>query len=112
MGNRARATGSGTGRQWKAEDGRAALVALASSGESMSQFARRRGISMSRLFYWKKRLAETTEPAGFVEVPASALGRSHIEIAHGGVVIRVREDIAIERLSRIVEALGGRRLGC
>jgi hypothetical protein len=103
-----------TGRQWKAEDGRAALAALASSGESMAQFARSRGISMARLFYWKKRLADgpVPAPAAFVEVPASALGRSHIEIAHGGVVIRVREDIAIERLTRIVEALGGRRVGC
>jgi transposase len=60
---------------------------------------------MARLFYWKKRLAKSAAPATFVEVRASALERHHIEIVRDDIIIRIREDIEVERLSRIVEAL-------
>ncbi|SRR6266487_4108312 len=112
MGNRAKTMGGGW-RQWTEEEGRAALAELARSGEGIVQFARSRGISMGRLAYWKKRLGEG--PSGlpaFVEVPLAAAGRGQIEIAHEGVVVRVREDLDVEHLARIVEALARRPRVC
>jgi hypothetical protein len=112
MGIRARRSG-GCWRQWTEEEGRAALEELARSGEGLVRFAQSRGISTGRLAYWKKRLGEApSDPPAFVEVPLSAAGRGQIEIAHDGVVVRVREDLDVEHLARIVEALGRRRRVC
>lgn len=107
----ARTPGGGDGRQWTEDEGRAALAELWSSGETMLQFARRRGISVGRLTYWKKRLGKAEPPAAFVEVSVAASSHRQIEIARDGVVVRVREDLDIEHLAHIVEVLGRPR-GC
>lgn len=45
---------------WDESEARRSLGELARSGESIAQFARRRRISAQRIYYWKKRLAETS----------------------------------------------------
>ena len=114
-----RTAGHGGVRRWTSEEAREALGELARSGMSTARFARTKGVSSQRIVYWRKRLGGTTiEPIAFVSVPlesAAPTGASPsgtgIEIAAHGVVLRAREDIAIERLARIVEvvACGGRR---
>ena len=50
----------------------------------------------------------STVPA-FVEVaqPARSHRDAHIEITRGGVVLRLREDIDVDHLARLVAALAG-----
>lgn len=102
-------------KQWSEGEARAALEELARSGESASDFARSRGFSTQRIAYWRKRLAgaAVSTPA-FVSVaipPVSAL-RAPIEIVVGDVLVRVREEVDVEQLARIVDALARRERGC
>lgn len=95
-------------RQWTEEQARGALEELAASGASEASFARRKGISAQRLAYWRKRLPKPTR-AQFVAValPAAASTR-WIEIAAAGVVVRIREDLDVGEVARLVEAIGAR----
>jgi hypothetical protein len=98
-------------RRWGEHEAREALEELASSGESAASFARRRGISTQRLAYWKKRLAAGTAPR-FVAVALSpAPSPAWIEIAAGGMVVRVREHLDVDHVARLVEAIGRRVSG-
>jgi hypothetical protein len=98
-------------RVWGEQDARAALAELSESGESISKYALRRGISVQRIYYWKKRIAESAAPA-FVAVPLPAARVEQIEITADGVTIRVREDLAQERLAEILDVLARRGRGC
>ena len=98
-------------RRWTEEQGRAAIGGLARSGMSVNGFARREGISRTRLVYWKKRLGASDTPA-FVALPLPTPRQRQIEIAHGEVVLRVREDFDVEHLARIVHALLGQAREC
>jgi hypothetical protein len=106
-----RRTEDGRWSTWDEAEARRSLGELAGSGESVAQFARRRGISAQRVYYWKKRLAETRAPT-FVAVPLGGAGDSQIEIVANGVTIRVREGIDVERLAEIVEVVARRSRGC
>jgi hypothetical protein len=103
--------------QWTEDEARAALTDLARSGQSAAEFARSRGFSTQRIYYWKKRLGATSAVPAFVPVrlPVVApptLARPTIEIFSRGVTVRVREDLDVEHVARIVEALAGRARGC
>jgi transposase-like protein len=89
---------------WGEHEARAALAELVQSGESIAGFARRRGVSAQRIYYWKKRLSEAPAPA-FVAVPLTSTRVDRIEIVADGVTIRVREDVAPDRLAAILDAL-------
>jgi hypothetical protein len=54
-------------RRWTAVEGRAALVALASSGLSQSAFAAREGLDSQRHRMWRRKLGAVGAPT-FVEV--------------------------------------------
>jgi len=118
MGRRAwEANIRGGWHQWTEDEARAALAELARSGESVAEFARSRGFSTQRVRYWKKRLAATAVVPAFVPVRlpvavARTVAATTIEIASGGVTVRVREDLDVEHLARIVEALSGRAGRC
>ncbi len=107
-------THTGDGRRrwevWGEPEAREALAELAESGESVAQFAGRRGVSAQRIYYWKKRIAESAAPA-FVAVQLTAARAGQIEIVTDGVTIRVREDLDAERLADILGAVArhGRR---
>lgn len=90
-------------RQWTEKQGRAALDELARSGLSGAAFARSKGVSEKRLGYWRKRLAEPA--VEFVSVALPTVAAAQIEIQHGDVVLRVREDIDVEHVARLVGAL-------
>jgi hypothetical protein len=64
------------------------------------------------LRYWRKRIAEGGVPA-FVAVPVTtAAGHAQIEITSGGVTVRVREDLDLDRLAALVEVVAGRGREC
>lgn len=98
-------------RQWTEEQARGALEEFAASGESAATFARRKGVSARRLAYWKKRVrAKATPEFVAVEMP-SPVAREKIEIVASGVVVRVREDLDVERVAELVAAIGRRAGG-
>jgi len=103
--------------QWTEDEARSALAELARSGESAATFARSRGYSTQRVHYWRKRLSASPAVPAFVPVrwPVAAPTRGatpSIEIISGGITLRVREDIDVEHLARIVGALASRARGC
>ena len=68
-------------KHWREEDARHVLSLVASSGLSRAAFARRYGVSTSRLSWWERRLGPSTaaaqptahgEGAGFVELVAAS----------------------------------------
>ena len=102
--------GRGVGRRWHRwteSEAREALEEFAAGGESAAVFARRRGISTQRLGYWRRRLSRSgmTE---FVAVALPDVSRAFLEIAVGGVVVRVREDLDVGHVAGLVEAIGRR----
>jgi transposase-like protein len=98
-------------RQWTERDARAALAELARSGEGIGRFARRKGVSEQRLYYWRKRIAETGAPS-FVAVPVTAARRAELEIVGDGITLRVREDLDIGRVADLIEVVARRGRGC
>jgi transposase-like protein len=98
-------------RRWDEQEARAALAELSRSGESVTEFAQRRGFSAQRIYYWKKRIAEATVPA-FVAVPVAPASAGKIEIVADGITVRVREDLGPERFAQIVDILTRRNRGC
>ena len=111
MGRIRTADGRRQWRVWGEQDARTALAELAESGESISKFALRRGISTQRIYYWKRRIVEALGP-GFVAVPLPAARVDQIEITADGVTIRVREGLAPERWAAILDVLARRGRGC
>jgi transposase-like protein len=97
-------------RQWTEREAREALAELARSGEGITRFARRKGVSEQRLHYWRKRIVEAAAPA-FVAVPLVS-SHSQIEIASEAVTVRVREDLDPERLGDLIERVARRGRGC
>jgi transposase-like protein len=94
-------------RQWSEQEARDALAELSESGESISQFAHRRGVSAQRIYYWKKRITHTAPPA-FVAVPLTTTSAAQIEIVAEGVTVRVREDLDPARLADILDVVARR----
>jgi transposase-like protein len=97
-------------RQWGEQEARDALSELARSGEGIARFARRKGISEQRLYYWRKRIGQTHAPA-FVSVPLPA-SIPQVEIATEAVTVRVREDLDLEHLADLIEVVARRGRGC
>jgi transposase-like protein len=97
-------------RQWSEREAREALAELGRSGEGIARFARRKGVSEQRLYYWRKRIAEAATPA-FVAVPV-APSLAQIEIASEAVTVRVREDLGLDHVGDLVEVVARRGRGC
>jgi len=99
---------------WTAADARAALAARDASGLTQSEFGRRTGIGVNRLWWWGKRLgAERAAPALLrvhvretASETAATTGAVEIELA-GGRVVRVKRGFDPEELRRVVTALEG-----
>jgi hypothetical protein len=117
MGHGAQTTGRHGGwPRWTEDEARTALAELARSGQSMAEFARCRGFSTARIRYWKERLGATAAIPAFVPVSlpvaTGAMVRPTIEIIARDVTVRVREDLDVEHVARLVEALANRSRGC
>lgn len=104
--------------QWKEPEARAALASWRQSGLSAAKFCAREGYSVKRLQYWQRRLGEVAtsgaESMSFVPMELSGLRRemSQIEIERGGVVVRVREDLDVSHVARLVAALAAAERPC
>jgi hypothetical protein len=115
---------SGRGwKQWTDSEARAALVEWKQSGLSAEAFARSRGFSSMRLAYWAKRLPARAahgggEPVKFVAIdvprsaPAVGAPMHQIEIECAGIRLRVREELDVEHVARLVAALAGVGRAC
>ncbi len=79
---------------WTADEARVVLEEWRRSGDTITVFARRHGVSTQRLTWWRKRFATTsalpTPPLALV--PATLVTSS----APTGIVIRLPNGIAIE----------------
>lgn len=100
-------------RQWDEKEARKVLARWRRSGLSAKKFAREQGFSAHRLQYWVKRLG-SEGTVKFVPVPvpevgvlsnSAPIGTGLIEIEHGGVKVRVREDLDVERIGQLCAAL-------
>lgn len=95
--------------EWSESEAREVIAACDASKLSRRAFCEDRGLTSSRLDYWRKRLAAVTPAPRFVEFspapPAEAGAR--VEICVGGVVVRVRESLDVGHLARIVAAFAG-----
>jgi transposase-like protein len=65
------------GQQWTEREAREALAELQDRGESVAAFAQRPGMSVQRVYYWRRRLRETAAPA-FVAMPLTAVASDQI----------------------------------
>ena len=104
-------------RQWKEPEAREALASWRRSGLSAGAFCAREGYSETRLRYWLERLDEPprsrSSSVSFVPVALSDVRRvQQLEIERGGVVIRVREDLDVAHVARLVAALGAAEPPC
>lgn len=98
-------------KQWSEAEARAALSEWKKSGASASEFARHKSVSVKRLHYWKKRLAQL-DGVAFVPVVMPSRADTRIEIERAGIVVRVREGLDGEHLARILAALAGMATRC
>jgi hypothetical protein len=99
---------------WTEEEARGVLAELGASGESVAGFCRRTGIGRQRIAYWRKRVSGPPEKPGatdFVAVDlAGVTGAKWLELVAGSVVLRVREELDVDHVARLVEAIR-RRVG-
>lgn len=80
--------------EWTEDDARIALEAWRRSGSSIAVFARERGVSAPRLYWWRRRLApEKAGPATVSLVPATIVSTA---VPGAAVVIRLPNAIAVE----------------
>lgn len=65
--------------RWSEEKGRGEVLAFEASGLSMAAFARRQGVSLSKLKYWRKKVTadpvSAVVPTRFVELVSATSGR-------------------------------------
>ena len=87
---------------WKAEEARGALNAWKKSGQPLAAYARRLGVSDTRLRWWRDRLGEwnaTSEPTEPRLVPAvvTTVSSAAAVTVHvpGGVTIEVTDTAAV-----------------
>jgi hypothetical protein len=100
-------------KRWTEAEASQALREWHESGLTAVAFAAQRGISATRLPYWKERLG--ARPAGdvsFVAVPLSAVSSQHlVELEHRGVTVRLRA-LGMSELALLVVEIGRRAGGC
>jgi len=98
-----------SGRRWTETEAREALSALDASGLSATEFAYRQGIDAQRLYWWRRRLANSSQESAtpsFVELSPSSVGIGHVEvILRSGRIVRFSAAIETTVLRRLVAAL-------
>jgi hypothetical protein len=103
-----------SGERWTEDDARAAVNALRCSGESASAFARRHGMAVQRLVWWRARLVRS---AGHKLVPVVVSGTSTERptecgaavVLHLGAVCMTIEDASRVSAGWVAEVLNGLR---
>jgi hypothetical protein len=103
--------------QWKEPEARAVLASWRRSGLSAAAFCAREGCTTARLRYWSERLPDAPRASppsvSFVPIALGEMRRAgQIEIERGGVVLRVREDLDVTHVARLVAALAAPESSC
>lgn len=81
-------------KQWKPEQARQELEAWRSSGLTLATYAERRGVTTTRLSWWRERLGEPNEPASEMRlVPAIV---TSMPMPCGAVTVRLPGDVTLE----------------
>ena len=101
-----RAWNANPGR-WSAADGRAALAAAEESGLSLASFAAQEGLVAQRLYWWRRRPAETelVRAPTFIELKAGSAPQLIEVVLRSGRVLRLPESIDVATMQRLVDAL-------
>ena len=102
-------------RRWGESEARAVLEEFVRSEESEASFCQRLGIGRQRLRYWRQQLATRKSEPAFVPIdlgPAVHVTTTEIAIRVGDVAVCVREDLDVEHVARLVEALSRRTREC
>ena len=103
-----------TVRYWRDTDARAVLAAHRASGLSLPGFARRHGLTVQRLRWWRQRLSPVVSttpgapqwlPVQLVPEPPRGPARPLEVVVRGGQVIRVPADFDPAVLRRVVTVL-------
>jgi hypothetical protein len=105
---------AGRGRRgyWRIDDARAVLARQAASGLSLRGFALREGLSVARLYRWRREVAGAAGRPAFLEV-LPARPRPPVEVVLGtGVVLRVPVGFEDETVRRLVDILGRQGARC
>jgi hypothetical protein len=113
-------SGPSSGRrwtQWKEPEAREVLASWRRSGLSAAAFCAREGCTTSRLRYWSERLPDapraSSPSVSFLPIALGEMRRAgQLEIERGGVVLRVREDLDVTHVARLVAALAASEPSC
>lgn len=87
--------------RWTETEARDALEALRTSGKSLAAFARERGVSPQRFYWWRRRLGEVEAAPDFlpaiVSAPAVTLSAAPVMTvrAPGGLVLEISDPEAV-----------------
>lgn len=81
---------------WTEEEARVVLDQWRESGESLAEFARKRGLGAQRLYWWRKRLSGRARSTALISfVPAKVV--SKVEASGGlGVVVRLPNEVSVD----------------
>ena len=93
MGRKSEAT-KRSWKQWKPAEARRELKAWRSSGLPLAAYARLRGVTTTRLSWWRERLGEPNEPVSEMRlVPAIVMP---MPAPGGAVTVRLPGDVTLE----------------
>jgi transposase len=130
-------TGAERRRKWSAEEKSEIVAESLAEGAVVSEVARRHGLSPQQLFGWRARLRAAVKgsapscdatpsfvpaiveheppsppapalPAAVMAMGAAGVAPASIEIALGGVIVRVRGEADPRALTAVLKALRGR----
>ena len=89
--------------RWTERDGRAVLAAVDASEESDTEFARRHGIGVHRIQYWRNRLVASVPSVveQFVQVNSVAHGRSVLDAKRPTEDTRRSVEVTLQNGARV-----------
>ena len=95
MGRKSKAT-KRSWKQWKPAQARKVLEAWRSSGLSLGAYAQRRGVTTTRLSWWRERLGEPNEPASEMRLVPALVTSMPMPASCGAVTVRLPGDVTLE----------------
>ncbi len=101
------------GRQWDESDAREALAAWAESGGTLSGFARRHGLTVQRLSWWRARMSPDRPtalvPVSVTSAPLMSFATAAVSVTVGDARIDVEDPARVPPswLAALVGAMKG-----
>jgi len=99
-------------KRWNARIARKALDEFAASGMSLAAFARSRGVNFQRLFWWRRRLGQSTSTKVVTFIPAAISRTSAITVRlPGGIAVEADDATALSVgwLAELARSMTGTR---